>query len=560
MKICIIGNIFRWMRSSLGTDVITECIQQMFSSDEVFIQTDLDYTRLRNIIFPKSGFSFEKWYMYQDENYKVPDRLLEFKYFDCDLIVGYEIPPSLCKFFTKNNLIYINFFTHPVRFLPDLLWAVTTNSQEIFYILGKYSFKIEPQDSINRIKFQTLKDRNRFECELTKNTAIIFGQTPYDASVLVDGEFKTLYDFRHEIKQLVSNSDDILIVPHPLLSDYAPIFALIEYLGKGKICNFNSYSLLSSSKVSKVITLSSSLGVEAKYFGKESHMLLGEALREGGGLRESGSYMTSISASILSREMWQDIASVVCHKFYGVHHRNSLDYDCTGQEFVETNFFRGIFGGWGMDNFDKPLEIIGTISELTGYISNGIRGIDILEFRKIVFSDRYMGKYYYSEGLSDFEADGRWTDGETISLKFYKIPSAKSLKITVKPYISDSCPEQIVNIKINGFKYKIFSLSSSTECNIYLNLPKCSYEISLTISLPMLSGVKHVTENDNRILGIKFVELLQMDTKYAICDETVLLEMQEPIVNNIDNQLNEKTDESSSFISKIRNLNLFQRN
>ena len=66
------------MRSSLGTDVITECIQQMFSSDEVFIQTDLDYTRLRNIIFPKSGFisiaQFMPLYEYKNFCYTNPYR------------------------------------------------------------------------------------------------------------------------------------------------------------------------------------------------------------------------------------------------------------------------------------------------------------------------------------------------------------------------------------------------------------------------------------------------------------------------------------------------------
>lgn len=550
MKICILGNIFRWTCSSLGSDVINECIKQVFSNDEVFIQADLDYAKVRNTIFQKSVFSFEKWYMYQDENYKVTDRLLDINDFACDLIVGYEIPPSLCKFFTKNNLVYINFFTHPVRFLPDLLWAVTTNSKELFYILDKYSFQIKPQDSINRIKFQTLKDRNRFEYELMKNTAVIFGQTPYDASVLDDGKFKNLYDFRHEIKQLVSNSNDVLIVPHPLLSDYAPIFALIEYLGKGKICNFNSYSLLSSSKVSKVITLSSSLGVEAKYFGKESHMLLGEALREGGGLRESGSYITSISASILSREMWYGIASVACYKFNGVHHRNSLDYDCTGQGFVEPNFFRRIFGGWGMDTFFKPLEIIGNISELTGYISNGIRGIDILEFRKIVFSDSYMGKFYYSEGLSDFEADGRWSDGEMVVLKFYRMPKTKSVKLTVKPYIGGIFSEQIINIKVNGVEYKTCSLSSPLKHNIFFNLPQYSYEISMTIKFPMLSEVECVNENDNRILGIKFVALEQLEIDYEICEKQLKVDVQDDLVEDMEHRANRKID----IIEKFRLL------
>src|SRR5207237_6870703 len=48
-----------------------------------------------------------------------------------DAVVGFELPPAIRRHLHRNRVRYVNIHVHPLRFLLDLCFTVTTNAPKI---------------------------------------------------------------------------------------------------------------------------------------------------------------------------------------------------------------------------------------------------------------------------------------------------------------------------------------------------------------------------------------------------------------------------------------------
>lgn len=202
------------------------------------------------------------------------DKLLE-----QDLVVGFELPPTLKRALHRAGKSYISFYVHPIRFLRDLCFLVTTNSSEISSSIAQLEV---PE---NEVDFQVRKFSAMFAFQqlpslsLPDDVPILIGQTEKDSVLIRNGSFTHWENYEEELFKLLKDHPEVIFLEHPRREKSTSI---TEYLrgkhGKTVISvRGNSYGIIFSPlRIPLFLTLASSLGLEARCARRESTFLHSE--------------------------------------------------------------------------------------------------------------------------------------------------------------------------------------------------------------------------------------------------------------------------------------------
>lgn len=195
-----------------------------------------------------------------------------------DLVVGFEMPPTLKRLLHRNGRPYISLQIHALRMLRDLCFGATTNCP---YIAHELQRCLLPAAAVD-----TQVSRHRAACaalnlpvfKMPIGLPVLIGQTERDSILIQDGHFQGWSDHREAVAEALHGHDALILLEHP----YRPSsIDIAEHLrtehGKTVFStNANGYGvLLLNPGIPVVLTLASSLGVEAQALGLPTRFILG---------------------------------------------------------------------------------------------------------------------------------------------------------------------------------------------------------------------------------------------------------------------------------------------
>jgi hypothetical protein len=262
--------------------------------------------------------------------------------FGHDLVVGFEMSPTIRRCLHARQCGYINFYVHPLRFLRDLCLGATTNVASIGKSLDAHRVgDHEIHEQVGR--FRALFLRHRLpSCAIPSGIPILAGQTERDSVLIVGGRFADWADYEETLESALSDFDEVVFLEHP----YRPTSSrVVEYLrtrhGKTVIStNANSYGILfSNPQIPKVVTLASSLGVEARALGFPTDFLLSDPQRKFL-LDDIEVASTPLGHGVLSASFWDHILN-------RGENTKAQDAFCLGE-----NYLRNSLDSWSF----RPLQ------------------------------------------------------------------------------------------------------------------------------------------------------------------------------------------------------------
>jgi hypothetical protein len=192
--------------------------------------------------------------------------------------VTYEAPPYLITLLDALRVPWLDIRLHPVRFLDDLIFAVRAADAETQAGLLEQALP----ESLAIVTAGLREAMGQFISDATvpDDTLLVVGQRPLDATQIVGDRFFDAADHRAEIERVCAAHRAVLLKPHPTGEAHSLLLAAAgaraNVLGT---TSDNLYRLLALPQVTALLTVNSSAGVEAGYFGKRVHMLAPAPLR-----------------------------------------------------------------------------------------------------------------------------------------------------------------------------------------------------------------------------------------------------------------------------------------
>jgi hypothetical protein len=177
------------------------------------------------------------------------------------LVITLEMPPVLEDALNRAQIPWIDVGISPLRFMPD--WAFHIKTSRHFNI-GAVRDCLLTSREIERYAAHVCA---RYDLvDITEPTVVFFAQTLRDRTLIRQRRFLGKEDALDRLVALRNESRPLLIKPHPWQAVSDIVEALVE-IG-GEITDSNTYALLASPQV-EVFTLSSSVGREARVFGRK---------------------------------------------------------------------------------------------------------------------------------------------------------------------------------------------------------------------------------------------------------------------------------------------------
>lgn len=264
-----------------------------------------------------------------------------------DLVIGFEIPPVMRRMLAGRGLDYISFHNHPLRFLKDLTFGAHTNAPKLRSSLEAIAcepLEIERQAARFSARFARL---DPIQARLPVDCPLLFGQTNDDASLIFNGRLAHWRDFAQELNGELRNHSEIALVRHPHAQwQLETIEFFRSTLGKTVIAIAgNSYQLIMSGHPhSKVLTLSSSIGAEASFFGYKPRFLLSDPREKFAVSGCDNPVQIMVDHRLLEPSFWDKALS---GNGEGISARSEPFY-------LGSNFTRGTLEGWAMAQLDSP--------------------------------------------------------------------------------------------------------------------------------------------------------------------------------------------------------------
>ncbi|AUH02163.1 hypothetical protein CWC46_21640 [Prodigiosinella confusarubida] len=325
MNVLFIGDVNRGAQ-----DVNIERLFRLFSP--VFKEVNVTASMYISEVNKKVSISdwLEVWRESIDKN-----RVSEIANLDLSntAIIGFEISDADINYFSENKIPWVNFSIHPIRFLDDLYFDVTTSFD---YDLSNHAASTGLIDfCVNKIKSSINSTSIKKE-----KTLAIFGQTPIDKSIYFDGEFKKLTSYLDKIDALARDYPRVIYRPHPNLTDESVDKIIIERYGAEIVPEKNFYKFLITESIDKCCAISSSVNTESPYFGVESVNLDDRARKYG--------VAVNYKSLLDDREFW-------VNKF--------LNMDLFSSPFnisvaVPDNYLRDVYESWGYITKEQEIYTI----------------------------------------------------------------------------------------------------------------------------------------------------------------------------------------------------------
>ena len=190
------------------------------------------------------------------------------------LIIGTELGREFRQKLSELGIVYVGFSFHPYKLFDDILLLMTTNNVAVYEKIFRWKV---PEENFYQtaLYWKNSIRRNLLDNLSVEGNSILFvGQTYSDYSVFNGNKYLNITDFKNDIAKYTKNYNKMYYSPHPY-SGKMP--CVDEYLADSKngvtITDVPSYFLLSSEKICKVVSISSSILYEAKFFLKDTEYL-----------------------------------------------------------------------------------------------------------------------------------------------------------------------------------------------------------------------------------------------------------------------------------------------
>jgi hypothetical protein len=491
------------------------------------------------------------------------DQLLE-----SDLVVGFELAPTIKRWLHGRGRPYVNFYVHPLRFLRDLCLGATTNSTRIADLLRAHQIQQMEIDSQVR-RFRALFARRQLPaCAIPAGLPVLIGQTERDSVLIRSGKFVEWQDYRDQVAQRLQGFDTVAFLEHPSRPSSSSI---VEHLrgahGKTVVStNANSYGVLfSNTDVPAVFTLASSLGVEARAMGFETHFLLDDPRDKFRVTEVDHETPGALAHDVLTGAFWDDVLGARTpppNKLTGVRARDDFQ--------LGENYLRNSIDAWSYRALQMGVETIASRKTLTpgDALDSGRRGLllagmvqaepkEPLSPRQAMLAARSSGltlvlmdspiavgeqrsvglgspaaAAYLANGFHAIESWGGWSSELQTQLAFpmsaKAVAEGACLGITLKVRIYEGLLPQAPALRISHdgklLGYAFFRPSSPGTRTIHLDIPVTSALMLVDLELTDLeSPAARGESGDSRWLGYTVV---QLDVS---CSERTLETNPEPV-------------------------------
>jgi hypothetical protein len=288
------------------------------------------------------------------------------------IVFAFEISVVDIDFLNKNDITWLSFSIHPLRFLDDLYFDIKSNLEIDFSNCNSSHARIE-------MCVQALYSRYRLKLSHNSQKSLcIIGQTPFDKSVFIDGEFKSLTNYAKNLDEICTKYNKIYYKPHPHLSCSENNNFIRERYKSTDVNINNLYAFLIANPNMSVCAISSSVLDEAAYFGNKIHSLKTTT--------NNKSLPIDYRKLISDSKLWQSVFK-----------KNSIGQHNDLKEVIPQNFLRNFFNSW---SFQSELnDIVNDINYLTSTEYTKINQFNEL---KSLFNDTRSKFILFDEKLNQF--------------------------------------------------------------------------------------------------------------------------------------------------------------
>ncbi len=189
------------------------------------------------------------------------------------LVIGFETPPMLEGCLRRVGVPHIDVINHPARFLDDIFLGFRSDLAAVRAALARHAVR---EDLLRLMAgVQAAAAQRLFEKALEPRSLLFLMQVADDRSQIRDGAFVGATDYLEEIAALARGFSRVYVKEHPLQPRSPHSRAILARCPNAETAAENFYSLVATDQIAAVASLSSSATVEAAYFGKAAHFLLG---------------------------------------------------------------------------------------------------------------------------------------------------------------------------------------------------------------------------------------------------------------------------------------------
>ena len=263
-------------------------LQEMLNQLDMSVQLDDDPGRtfdiqrlfaLHNNVFPNQLVN----HIEVDLNIPAVRQMIEDYLRDIGLFIGYELSASSRRCLDELNIPYLDVWFSPLRFGKDAQFSLHSNVAAINEVLNRHAV---PEET-----FQAEADALAGYCrhflpvghQISADSALLIGQLFIDKASQCGDRFVSLLDYVTELKQIATQHSALYLLKHPLMSeaDFIKVrnaLAAIDNLHY--LQGANVYQLMADERITRVIAVSSSVVLEARYFSKQTEYLYQPVLGE----------------------------------------------------------------------------------------------------------------------------------------------------------------------------------------------------------------------------------------------------------------------------------------
>ena len=203
-------------------------------------------------------------------------KLVEEKFKNC-FIIAFELEPIIQKAFDELKIPYIKMMNHPIRYLDDIFFGITSSEKDIFNKIKNY----QVDANLWKLKAAIMKAetaRKDFckEINIIPNSCVFFAQTNLDSSLLDKDKVVSFFDYKNRFMELYNQYDHLYYKIHPYQKNQ-DVIDFIKTLSNASILwpnDISAYDLLATDRVKKYVSISSGALYEARYFGKDVEYFL----------------------------------------------------------------------------------------------------------------------------------------------------------------------------------------------------------------------------------------------------------------------------------------------
>lgn len=186
-------------------------------------------------------------------------------------VIGFELAEVQKRLLSQLGIPWIDLNIHPIRFGPDVFFAVQTNHPEVAAALRPH----HAEDHVFE-PWADLLAATAVKAALSppvEEGVLVVGQTRIDRALIADGRLLDLSDFAEDVHRAVGPAGRVLFKPHPYNHDGFGLHGIGLPLHRIRQMDDNAYLLMAQDSVQRVVGVSSSLVAEARFFGKDGVFL-----------------------------------------------------------------------------------------------------------------------------------------------------------------------------------------------------------------------------------------------------------------------------------------------